>query len=184
MTKIKITDFEGVYSPAEDSYLFVNHIPAIKGNVLEIGCGTGIIGINLAARNCNVTAVDINPLAVEATKFNSKINNLRLEVIESNMFSQVVNRKFDVIVCNPPYLPPSEEEYDDYNLSLAVEGGPTGSEFTLKLLEEASNYLNESGSLYLIISSKMDNLNTEWKQEIIHQEKYFFERLQLVRFWI
>ena len=183
MVDVKITNFEGVYEPAEDSYLFVNRIPEIKGSVLEIGCGTGIIGISLAIRGCEVTAIDLNPNAVEATRFNSKINNVQLEILEGNMFSPIKNRTFDSIVCNPPYLPPLDEPYNDPRLALAVEGGPTGSEFTLELLKHAVNYLNPNGSVYLLLSSKMKKLDLDWNKEILYEEKHFFEELRLVRFW-
>tara|TARA_Y100001960_G_scaffold194390_1_gene203491 strand:- start:40 stop:597 length:558 start_codon:yes stop_codon:yes gene_type:complete len=183
VTKLSITNFDGVYEPAEDSYLFVNHIPKLKGSILEIGCGTGIIGISLALKGNKVTAVDINPLAVEAARSNAKRNSVELEVLESDMFSSVEGRIFDTIVCNPPYLPSLEDEYNDSNLALAVEGGPTGSEFTIRLLEEARNYLKPQGSVYTIVSSKMKNFQVSWKQEVMHEQKFFFERLRLVRFW-
>jgi len=80
-------------------------------------------------------------------------------------------------------LPPTEK-YDNPELELAVEGGPTGTEFTIKLLSEAQNYLESGGSIYMIISSRMGDFETEWNKEIIKQEKYFFERLNLVRFFI
>ena len=76
MKEIIITNFEGVYEPAEDSWLISRHIPKSEGNVLEIGSGTGIISIHLAQRGHQVTAVDLNPKAVEATKFNAKNNNV------------------------------------------------------------------------------------------------------------
>jgi len=180
---MNISNFDGVYEPAEDSYLFVNHIPKLKGNILEIGCGTGIIGISLALKGNKVTAVDINPLAVEATKSNANSNNVDLEILEGDMFSSVKGRIFDAIVCNPPYLPNSEDEYDDSHLALAVEGGPTGSEFTMSLLEGARNYLESQGSVYTIVSSKMKGLQVSWNQEVLHEENFFFERLRLVRFW-
>ena len=181
MHKIHITNFDGVYEPAEDSWLMVKHIPEFKGSVLEIGCGSGIISLHLAQRGNLVTAVDINPKAVKATKFNSKENDLEIEVIEGDIFSSVKNRSFGTIVCNPPYLPPTEK-YDDPDLSLAVEGGPTGTEFTIKLLNEAENHLEDTGSIYMILSSRMKKFGTSWNKEIIKQEKYFFERLNLVRF--
>ena len=76
--KITITNFEGVYEPAEDSWLMVNHLPEIKGSVLEIGCGAGIISVHLASKGARVTAVDLNPKAVEATRFNSTNNGVKV----------------------------------------------------------------------------------------------------------
>tara|TARA_B100001250_G_C19793434_1_gene787634 strand:- start:1790 stop:2338 length:549 start_codon:yes stop_codon:yes gene_type:complete len=180
--EINITNFEGVYEPAEDSWLMSRHIPNFEGNVLEIGSGTGIISIHLALRGHQVTAIDLNPKAVQATKFNAENNNVNLEVLEGNLFDPVPNRKFDIIVCNPPYLPPAED-YDDSELALAVEGGPSGSEFTIRLLTQAKDYLNSNGSIYLILSSRMKEFKVDWKRKVIKQEKFFFERLSLVHFF-
>jgi len=183
VAKINITNFEGVYEPAEDSWLMVNHLPEIKGRVLEIGCGTGIVSIHLVQKGAQVTAVDLNPKAVEATRFNSRNNRAEIEILEGDMFAPVTDRRFGTIVCNPPYLPPSDEKYGDSDLALAVEGGPGGIGFVLRLLSESSQYLEEGGSIYLITSSRMKVLDTKWKHQIIHQEKYFFERLILGRFF-
>jgi len=182
VSKVNITNFEGVYEPAEDSWLMINHLPELTGSVLEIGCGTGIISVHLAKRGLQVTAVDKNPKAVEATLFNSTNNNVELEVIEGDMFTPVSDRKFETIVCNPPYLPPADQGYQDSELKLAVEGGSGGTEFTERFLSEATDYLGKEGSIYLVISSRMKPLKTEWKRETIHQEKFFFERLMLERF--
>ena len=84
---INITNFDGVYEPAEDSWLMVNNLPDFKGSVLEIGCGSGIISLHLAQKGNEVTAVDINPKAVEATKFNAKDINLDIEVLKGNLLS-------------------------------------------------------------------------------------------------
>ena len=182
MSEVNITNFEGVYEPAEDSWLMANHLPDLKGPVLEIGCGTGIISITLAKRGLQVTAVDKNPKSVEATKFNSINNNADIEVLEGDMFTPVSDRKFRTIVCNPPYLPPPDKEYQDPELDLAVEGGIGGTEFTEKLLSESVDYLERDGSMYLIISSRMKSLGGKWERTTIHQEKFFFEKLMLEHF--
>ena len=183
VSKITITNFEGVYEPAEDSRLMINHLPEITGSVLEIGCGTGLISVHLASKGAQVTAVDLNPKAVEATRFNSTNNDVKIEVLEGDMFIPVRGRRFGSIVCNPPYLPPSDEKYGDLDLALAVEGGPTGTEFISRFLFDASEHLEKGGSIYLITSSRMKDLGTNWKRVPIHQEKFFFERLALERFF-
>ncbi len=182
MSKIHITNFEGVYEPAEDSWLIAKHIPEFSGSVLEVGCGSGIVSLHLAQRGNIVTAIDINPKAIEATKINAKNNNLKIEILEGNMFTPVQNRKFGNIVCNPPYLPPSDN-YDDPELELAVEGGNKGIEFTENLLSDAHQYLEHTGSIYMIQSSKMGDFETDWKREIIKETSFFFEKLYLVRFF-
>ena len=54
--------------PAEDSWMMCKYLPNELGSVLEIGCGSGIISIHLAKKGNQVTSVDINPKAVNATK--------------------------------------------------------------------------------------------------------------------
>jgi len=179
VSEVNITNFEGVYEPAEDSWLMANHLPDLKGPVLEIGCGTGIVSITLAKRGLKVTAVDKNPKAVEATRFNSINNNVEIEILEGDMFAPVSGRKFGTIVCNPPYLPPPDKEYQDPELDLAVEGGIGGTEFTEQFLSESTDYLEKDGSIYLITSSRMNDLKGKWKRDTIHQEKFFFEKLML-----
>ena len=49
--------------------------------------------------------------------------------------------------------------------------------WTIKYIEFENN-----GSIYMILSSRMKEFETDWNKEIIKQEKYFFERLNLVRF--
>ena len=98
------------------------------------------------------------------------------------MFTPVQGRKFGNIVCNPPYLPPSDN-YDDPELKLAVEGGNKGIEFTENLLSNAHQYLEHTGSIYMIQSSKMGDFKTDWKKEIIKETSFFFEKLYLVRFF-
>lgn len=182
MEEIQIKNFEGVYEPAEDSWMVCNYLPNEEGSVLEIGSGTGIISVHLAKRGNIVTSVDVNPKAVKATKFNAAQNQVDIEVLEGNMFEKVKGRKFDFIVCNSPYLPPTDD-YNDQELALAVEGGPTGSEFTIELLSKAEKFLKSGGNVYLIISSKMKNFNVDWKREVIREERFFFERLTLEKFW-
>ena len=118
MGDIKIKEFGGVYQPAEDSWMMCNHLPKDLGSVLEIGCGSGIVSIHMAKNENTVTSVDINPKAVKATKFNAKQNSVNIEVIQGNMFEELQDRKFNSIVCNPPYLPPTDD-YNDPELALA-----------------------------------------------------------------
>ena len=182
MEEIKIETFEGVYEPAEDSWMMCKYLPNDLGSVLEIGCGSGIISIHLAKKGNSVTSVDINPRAVKAAKYNAQKNKVEIEIVQSNMFSAISNRKFDTIVCNPPYLPPGED-YNDPELKLAVEGGTNGYEFSKKLLFEAKNFLNTKGSIFMIQSSKMSKFEVMWNKRVIKEKRFFFERLSLVQFY-
>ena len=84
MEEIEIETFEGVYVPAEDSWMMCKYLPNELGSVLEIGCGSGIISIHLAKKGNQVTSVDINPKAVNATKFNAKQNQVNIKSDRKN----------------------------------------------------------------------------------------------------
>lgn len=141
---------ESVYCPKEDSELLASVIENmdIKGkHVLEVGCGCGFLSILMAKNKADVTAVDINPEAVEATKTNAKKNNAGLTAMISDMFGNV-NDKFDLIVFNPPYLPVGEDEND-----ITYSGGSTGREIIEIFVSCIRNYLKKGGKVLTVISS-------------------------------
>lgn len=83
---------------------FINEIDLENKKVLDVGCGSGILGL-LAVRNgAEVTSVDINPDCIRITEYNSRINRLPLTVLISDLFENVTGT-FDVVLINPPYYP-------------------------------------------------------------------------------
>ena len=181
MQEISLVTSDNVYKPAEDSWLLSRSLPPLPGTVLEIGTGTGLIAISLALAKSRVTATDLNPKAIALAKINSQNNNAKIEFLVGNQFGPVSGRTFDYIVCNPPYLPKTTVKYKDKTLALAVEGGPTGAEFTTRLIEKAPSYLKEGGNLILLLSSHMGSLPKGWNREILAREKYLFEELRVER---
>lgn len=73
--------------------------------VLELGAGSGLIGLSLAKKGSNVTASDLNPLAIRAMKESSIKNNIPLTLVESDLFVHIPLQEFDFIFINPPYYP-------------------------------------------------------------------------------
>jgi release factor glutamine methyltransferase len=72
---------------------------------LDMGSGSGAIGIVAASRGAVVTACDINPRAVAVSRENATRNGARLEVLQSDLFSALPGRQFDLICFNIPYYP-------------------------------------------------------------------------------
>src|SRR5687767_8536082 len=73
--------------------------------VLEVGCGSGAISIYAAKLGAQVVCCDINPLAVKTTQQNAEKNLVNIPVIESDLFASIPEKKFDIILNNPPYYP-------------------------------------------------------------------------------
>ncbi len=113
-------------------------------SVLEIGTGTGLIALSAARRAKRVVAVDINPAAVKCARINATNNGMasKIEVYEGDMFGPVTDRKFDLILCNPPYFRGTPRSEAD----LAYLAGPN-LEWISRMASEAHNYLSDGGSL-------------------------------------
>ena len=171
-----------VYEPSDDTFLMLKNIKIRNGeNVLDMGTGSGIIGIHSAKLGANVTSADINPYAVKLAKKNAGLNNVDIKVVESDLF-EGIKGKFDVIVFNPPYLPTSKNERINEEINSAWDGGKEGSQVILGFLKNFRKHLKKNGRCYLLISSlnkkalkKIEELN--WK--LIDEKKLFFESLKV-----
>ena len=81
--------------------------------ILDIGTGSGCIAISLAKNlpNAKVTALDISIDALEVAKENAKFNNVNIEFINADIFEYQSDKKYDIIVSNPPYVLESEKSF-------------------------------------------------------------------------
>lgn len=178
---IEIEERYDVYPPSDDSRLLIESLEVENGErLLEIGCGSGIVAIHCAKSGCRVTAVDINPSAVECTKKNAALNDVAVDVRLSDLFQNVPER-FDTVVFNLPYLP----VLDEGELAKAWSGGEGGMGPFPRLLKESRDHLNEDGRLVVVVSSLMDEkkldsllygLDVKTKGEI----SLFFEKLRVL----
>ncbi|MGN5112850.1 16S rRNA (guanine(1207)-N(2))-methyltransferase RsmC [Aeromonas jandaei] len=106
-TELTVLALPGVFSAAEldlGTQMLLATVPAMKGSLLDFGCGAGVIGSVLAKRNpeLKVTMVDINALALESSRRSLAINDLQGEVHASDVYSDITG-SFDQIVSNPPF---------------------------------------------------------------------------------
>jgi len=98
----------GVFSRLEldrGTEVLLNALPAaIKGQVLDMGCGYGALGVSLAKANpgCRVTMADINERAVSLAAQNAKRNGVVAETLLSDGFERLAGCKYDLIATNPP----------------------------------------------------------------------------------
>ena len=86
--------------------------------ILDIGTGSGCIAISLAKNlpNSKVTALDISSDALKVAKENAEINNVSIEFINADIFEYKSDKKYDVIVSNPPYVTESEKSQMKQNV--------------------------------------------------------------------
>ena len=147
-----------------------------KINMLDLCTGSGHLAI-LSSKflNCNkVIASDICDKAIEIAKLNASLNNSKINVIQSNLFSKInKNSKFDIIISNPPYVLSKNMKKlpDEYRKEpkIALDGGFEGISLVEKIINQAQNYLSKTGILILevgdnkkIIEKKFNQLNIYW----------------------
>lgn len=121
------------------TYLEEHFNSIIKDNmqILDVGCGCGIIGLYLKAKNptLKITATDVSAHALYSAKHNAQINNLNINVFPSDMLKSTA--KYDLIISNPPF-----------HAGIEVMLDATKSLFT-----DAINHLLPNGSLLIVANS-------------------------------
>ena len=127
--------------------------------ILEIGAGSGCISIS-TAKACNdakILAVDISENALCVAKINAEKNNVKnIDFMLSDLYTNIADKKFDVIVSNPPYIKTDvidtlEKSVTHYEPILALDGGADGLHFYKKIIFESKKYLNENGMIFFEI---------------------------------
>ncbi len=176
-----IVEKAGVVGVREDTRrLAAVAAQARPGRALDMGTGTGYVGIYLALRGWEVDATDISPRALALARENARRNHVTMRVFYSDRFAAVEGR-YDVIAFNPP-MRPTETELTRFITSL-LRRSPTISKllmrlshhrlaqqrlaFLLEFAREALGHLREGGRLLLIIGKEeADALQKglgEWK---------------------
>jgi release factor glutamine methyltransferase len=126
-------------------------------NILDLCAGSGAIGISIAkyVKTSKITEVDISNEALNIAMKNAKLNEVaNIEFLQSNMFKNI-NKKFDIIVSNPPYIKKDVIAKLDYEVQkepkLALDGGEDGLKFYRIIIDEADKYLTKNGMIFLEI---------------------------------
>lgn len=146
--------------------------PWSVGQVLDLCTGSGCLAIlaALAFPEAGVDAVDISPDALAVAKRNIKDYGLesRLHLIESNLFSGLKGRRYDVIISNPPYVNaesmatlPAEYRHEP---ELALASGKDGLDLVRIMLKEVAEHLNPGGLLVVEIGHNRDALEAAFPE--------------------
>jgi release factor glutamine methyltransferase len=172
LQKKSINDY---YKPAEDTLFISDYLKNEKGEIaLDIGTGSGFLAQVLSKNFKSVVATDIIFSALQ--KAHETVENC----ICCNA-ADAINKNFDLIVCNLPYLP-SNELSDP-----AVDGLKEGVEIPSNIIKSASPKIKKNGKLVLLTSSLADHLqlikiieSQGFDVRIAAKKKLFFEELILL----
>lgn len=136
-------------------------ISKLSGNVLDLGCGIGVVGIILGTinKNINIDMIDINDRALSLVRDNLTLNKVKANVFSSDVYSNV-NKKYDYIITNPPIR--------------------AGKEVVRKFLLGGYDYLNDNGILYFVmrkdhgVKSMIKELENKYNATIVNKDKGFY----------
>ena len=114
---------------------------------LDVGTGSGVQAI-WAARHCErVVAVDVNPRALNLAAFNARLNEVEnVEFREGSLFEPVTGERFDLVLCNAPYVVSPDRRY------AFRDGGAYSDGFSERLVRETPEHLAEGGFAHLLVS--------------------------------
>ena len=136
-------------------------IDTLHGDILDVGCGYGVIDIILGKIvNANFLGIDVNRRALHLANMNKKENKVdNVNFIESNCYENI-HDKFDFIITNPPIRAGKKIVYD--------------------IVMNAKNHLKENGNLYIVVrkeqgaKSMIKDLEEIYKVEVLDKVKGFF----------
>ena len=156
----------GVFSKDRFDYgrrVLLNSVDVDKlfGNVLDLGCGLGVVGIILGTFNkgINIDMVDINERAIDLAKNNLVLNNVKANVFVSDIYSNIDN-KYDFIITNPPIR--------------------AGKNVIRGFLLGSYDYLKDDGILYFVmrkdhgVKSMIKELSVKFNTSIVNKDKGFY----------
>jgi len=141
-------------------------------SILEIGTGSGCIALSCAyyLEDTHVTAADIDDGAIEVANKNLQRMKLqdRVSVIKSDVFDNLADKKYDIIVSNPPYV--GQQEYDglpqEYKQEpvIGLTSGEDGLDCVRIILSQAARHLNPHGILIVEVGNSQDVLQKAFPQ--------------------
>lgn len=151
---------ENVLIPRTDTEILVEEVIKIAKKInakkiLDLCTGSGAIAVSLAKyiEESQITATDISRKALSIAKLNAVNNNVedKITFVSSDLFQNIPEEKYDIIVSNPPYIKRNVIQKLDKEVRkepiIALDGGDDGLKFYKKIIDNAYEYLKYKGYL-------------------------------------
>jgi release factor glutamine methyltransferase len=130
---------------------YISRLSLPGKHILELGCGSGLISIAAAKKGANVTATDINPVAIEFLKKNCRQNKVEMEIIHSDLFQNIPKQPFDIIAINPPYYKKQPVTVKDHAWFCGENG-----EYFSALFKSLTEYIHTGTEILMVLTEDCD----------------------------
>jgi release factor glutamine methyltransferase len=161
---VRIVRLPGVHRPISDTWVLAEQmrreIGAGRRSVLDVCTGTGALAIAAARAGADSTAVDVSRRAVACVRVNAALNGVRVRPLRGDLFAPVGQRRFDLVVTNPPYVPGDSEQLPTSGLERAWYAGTDGRVVVDRICAEVPERLAPGGVVLIVHSSLNDEQET------------------------
>lgn len=158
--------------------------------IIDLGCGSGVIGLSLSKKisTKSVDLIDISEEALEVAKENAKRLDVKANFIHSDMWKNI-NKKYDIIISNPPYIKTDEEIEDivkNNEPHIALYAGDDGLDCYRKIIKGIKEHskekclialeigFNQANDIIELIEKELDNVKIEVKKDMSDKERMIF----------
>lgn len=153
---IKLND--KVFKPTDTSDLLLSSLKnlKLKGKVLDLGCGSGYIALNVLnskSRKIEMYASDISDAACKLTKKNAILNNLKINVKQGSLYLPWKNFKFNFIINDVSGISEEIAKKSKWFKNVSCESGADGTKLTLNVLRNSKQHLLKNGVIIFPILS-------------------------------
>ena len=174
----------------ENTISFINQYFNNPIDIIDLGCGSGVIGLTLEKKvsTSSVDLIDISRKALEVTKINKESLSSKANIIESDFFKEI-NKTYDVIISNPPYIATKEEIEDivkDNEPHTALYAGEKGLDCYEKIIRDLNNHMkekclvafeigmNQAASIINIINNYLQDVKIIVKKDLSDKDRMLF----------
>lgn len=156
-------------------------------DIIDLGCGSGVIGLTLEQKisTNSVDLIDLSKDALEVCHKNCEKLHSNAQIIESDFFENI-NKQYDVIISNPPYIKEEEEIEEivkENEPDIALYGGKDGLDCYRKIISTAKNHMKErcliafeigylqGNEITEIAYQYLDNIKVEIKKDMSGKDR-------------
>lgn len=174
----------------ENTIKYINKFFSKPVDIIDLGCGSGVIGLTLEKKVSTgiVDLVDISSDALEITNKNCGKLNSKANIIKSDFFTNI-DKKYDVIISNPPYIKNNEEIetiVKENEPHLALYAGDDGLDCYRKILSNIKDHMKDrclvafeigyqqANDIINLIKEYLDNIQIEVKKDMSDKDRMIF----------